>query len=144
MFTRKYKPIIAAVLTVAFVIVLGVAVIAVTDYGTRSGITTDMYNGGTVTGNQNSPAAGGNNETTDGMAGGTTGGVAGDTRANMGNEQTYDNTNNYANGTNNGEVLGVQDTDRSMTVAGIVISVLIAVAVIVLVVALIPKSANHT
>lgn len=78
------------------------------------------------------------------MAGGTTGGVAGDTRANMGNEQTYDNTNNYANGTNNGEVLGVQDTDRSMTVAGIVISVLIAVAVIVLVVALIPKSANRT
>ena len=62
----------------------------------------------------------------------------------MGNEQTYDNTNNYANGTNNGEVLGVQDTDRSMTVAGIVISVLIAVAVIVLVVALIPKSANRT
>lgn len=151
MFTRKYTLIIAAVLTVALTFVLGAAVIAETDYGTRSGITTDMYNGGTVTGNQNAPAAGGNNETTggttsgaaDSTTGGTTGGMAGD-RANMGNGETYNSSNNYANGANSGEVLGAQDTDRSMTAAGIIISVLIAVAVIVLVVALIPKSTNRT
>jgi len=159
MFTQKYKPIIAVLLTAAFIIALGAAVFAVTDYGTRSGITTDMYNGGVVTGNQNSPAAGGNNETTSGttgrttdgttggVTGGTTGGVAGDNRAYMGNGETYNNhnnPNNYANGVESGEVLGAQDTDRSMTAAGIIISVLIAVAVIVLVVALIPKSTNRT
>lgn len=47
----------------------------------------------------------------------------------------------YADTTEDGEVLGVMDTENSATV-GIVIAILIAVAVIVLIIALIPKGTS--
>lgn len=92
-------------------------------------------NGGRLGENRNAPAANGGGE----------GNVNGNGNIN-GSDRANDNgavDGMYADTTEDGEVLGVMDTESSAT-AGIVIAILIAVAVIVLIIALIPKSASDT
>ncbi len=81
--------------------------------------------GGRLGENYNSPSANGgngNNAAEDNVRDGQAGGM-------------------YADTTEDGEVLGVMDTENSATV-GIIIAILIAVAVIVLIIALIPKGTS--
>lgn len=95
--------------------------------------------GGRLGENYNSPAANGGGGAPEGDAsrggasrGGASGGDAGQGAADGA----------YADTTEDGEVLGIMDTENSATV-GIVIAILIAIAVIVLIIALIPREMSE-
>ena len=89
--------------------------------------------GGRLGENYNSPAANGGGAPEGGASrGGASGGDAGQGAADGA----------YADTTEDGEVLGIMDTENSATV-GIVIAILIAIAVIVLIIALIPREMSE-
>ncbi len=89
--------------------------------------------GGRLGENYNSPAANGGGTPEGGASrGGASGEDAGQGAAD----------GVYADTTEDGEVLGIMDTENSATV-GIVIAILIAIAVIVLIIALIPREMSE-
>lgn len=139
--TRIFKR-TALLLCAAFIIMMLTLPVMAVNYsagadGPYETALTGGNSGGRLGENYNAPAANGGGEGD--VNGNANGNMNGNDNGGMDGNGAVDGM--YADTTEDGEVLGVMDTESSAT-TGIVIAILIAVAVIVLIIALIPKGVS--